>query len=177
MKVCDALCILILQSNYFHDKFHGDLLQRPTALRPQKYKNETQNISCSLCASLWTGRLERKTIQNETGPWNTGPKSLAPSLKFENEYHLGHMSSEYMLFGPPWAHLVLRGRFCTVLRKAWNSSVGLCVFFLWPPSHLQFLFWTLFPLYCSHAPVAQRYHVTSDTLGREFDPGKRDFSH
>ena len=25
------------------------------------------------------------------------------------------------------------------------------------------------------APVAQRYHVTSDTLGREFDPGKRDF--
>ena len=26
------------------------------------------------------------------------------------------------------------------------------------------------------APVAQRYHVTSDTLGREFDPGKRDFS-
>ena len=29
----------------------------------------------------------------------------------------------------------------------------------------------------SQAPVAQRYHVTSDTLGREFDPGKRDFSH
>ena len=29
----------------------------------------------------------------------------------------------------------------------------------------------------SVAPVAQRYHVTSDTLGREFDPGKRDFSH
>ena len=27
------------------------------------------------------------------------------------------------------------------------------------------------------APVAQRYHVTSDTLGHEFDPGKRDFSH
>ena len=27
------------------------------------------------------------------------------------------------------------------------------------------------------APVAQRYHVTSDTLGCEFDPGKRDFSH
>ena len=27
------------------------------------------------------------------------------------------------------------------------------------------------------APVAQRYHVTSDTLGREFDPRKRDFSH
>ena len=27
------------------------------------------------------------------------------------------------------------------------------------------------------APVAQRYHVTSDTLGRELDPGKRDFSH
>ena len=27
------------------------------------------------------------------------------------------------------------------------------------------------------APVAQRYHVTSDTLGREFDPGKWDFSH
>ena len=27
------------------------------------------------------------------------------------------------------------------------------------------------------APVAQRYHVTSDTLGREFDPGKRDFFH
>ena len=27
------------------------------------------------------------------------------------------------------------------------------------------------------APVAQRYHVTSDTVGREFDPGKRDFSH
>ena len=27
------------------------------------------------------------------------------------------------------------------------------------------------------APVAQRYHVTSDTLGREFDSGKRDFSH
>ena len=26
-------------------------------------------------------------------------------------------------------------------------------------------------------PVAQRCHVTSDTLGREFDPGKRDFSH
>ena len=26
------------------------------------------------------------------------------------------------------------------------------------------------------APVAQRYNVTSDTLGREFDPGKRDFS-
>ena len=25
------------------------------------------------------------------------------------------------------------------------------------------------------APVAQRYHVTSDTLGREFDPDKRDF--
>ena len=25
------------------------------------------------------------------------------------------------------------------------------------------------------APVAQRYHVTSDTLGREFDHGKRDF--
>ena len=30
---------------------------------------------------------------------------------------------------------------------------------------------------CMVAPVAQRYHVTSDTLGREFDPGKRDFSH
>ena len=29
----------------------------------------------------------------------------------------------------------------------------------------------------SVAPVALRYHVTSDTLGREFDPGKRDFSH
>ena len=27
------------------------------------------------------------------------------------------------------------------------------------------------------ASVAQRYHVTSDTLGREFDPGKRDSSH
>ena len=27
------------------------------------------------------------------------------------------------------------------------------------------------------APVAKRYHVPSDTLGREFDPGKRDFSH
>ena len=27
------------------------------------------------------------------------------------------------------------------------------------------------------APVAQRYHVTSDTLGREFDSGKRYFSH
>ena len=27
------------------------------------------------------------------------------------------------------------------------------------------------------APAAQRYHVTSDTLGREFNPGKRDFSH
>ena len=27
------------------------------------------------------------------------------------------------------------------------------------------------------APVAQRYHETSDTLGREFGPGKRDFSH
>ena len=27
------------------------------------------------------------------------------------------------------------------------------------------------------ALVAQRYHVTSDTLGREFDPGKQDFSH
>ena len=27
------------------------------------------------------------------------------------------------------------------------------------------------------APVTQRYHVTSDTLEREFDPGKRDFSH
>ena len=27
------------------------------------------------------------------------------------------------------------------------------------------------------APVAQRYHVTSDTLGREFDPGKRDLPH
>ena len=27
------------------------------------------------------------------------------------------------------------------------------------------------------APVAQRYHVTSDALGREFDPGKRDFPH
>ena len=25
------------------------------------------------------------------------------------------------------------------------------------------------------APVAQRYHVTSDTLGREFDPGKTGF--
>ena len=25
------------------------------------------------------------------------------------------------------------------------------------------------------APVAQRYHLTSDTLGREFDPGKRIF--
>ena len=33
--------------------------------------------------------------------------------------HLGHISSsELLLFGPPWAHLVLRGRFCTVLRKA-----------------------------------------------------------
>ena len=29
----------------------------------------------------------------------------------------------------------------------------------------------------SVAPVAQRYHVTSDTLGHEFDPGKRDISH
>ena len=29
----------------------------------------------------------------------------------------------------------------------------------------------------SSVPVAQRYHVTSDTLGREFDPSKRDFSH
>ena len=27
------------------------------------------------------------------------------------------------------------------------------------------------------APVAQRYHATSDTLGREFNPGKRDFFH
>ena len=27
------------------------------------------------------------------------------------------------------------------------------------------------------APVAQRYHVTFDTLGCEFDPGKGDFSH
>ena len=26
-------------------------------------------------------------------------------------------------------------------------------------------------------PVAQRYHVTSDTLRREFDPGEHDFSH
>ena len=26
-----------------------------------------------------------------------------------------------------------------------------------------------------YAPVAQRHHVTSGTLGREFDPGKRDF--
>ena len=26
-------------------------------------------------------------------------------------------------------------------------------------------------------PVAQRYHVIYDTLGREFDPGQRDFSH
>ena len=25
--------------------------------------------------------------------------------------------------------------------------------------------------------IAQRCHVTSDTLGREFDPGKRVFSH
>ena len=25
------------------------------------------------------------------------------------------------------------------------------------------------------APVAQRYHVTSDTLGREFDPGNEIF--
>ena len=25
--------------------------------------------------------------------------------------------------------------------------------------------------------VAQGYHVTSETLGHEFDPGKRDFSH
>ena len=25
--------------------------------------------------------------------------------------------------------------------------------------------------------IAQRYHVTSDTLGREFDPGKRDYPH
>ena len=33
------------------------------------------------------------------------------------------------------------------------------------------------PFNCHVAPVAQRYHVTSDTLGREFDPGKRDFSH
>ena len=32
-------------------------------------------------------------------------------------------------------------------------------------------------LFCLNAPVAQRYHVTSDTLGREFDRGKRDFSH
>ena len=36
------------------------------------------------------------------------------------------------------------------------------------------LFWCL---YMPVAPVAQRYHVTSDTLGREFDPGKRDFSY
>ena len=27
------------------------------------------------------------------------------------------------------------------------------------------------------SPRQLRYHVTSDTLGREFDPGKRDFSH
>ena len=27
------------------------------------------------------------------------------------------------------------------------------------------------------SPVAQRYLVTLDTLGREFDLGKRDFSH
>ena len=27
------------------------------------------------------------------------------------------------------------------------------------------------------APVAQRHHVTSDTFEREFDSGKRDFSH
>ena len=32
-------------------------------------------------------------------------------------------------------------------------------------------------LYSPVAPVAQKSHVTSDTLGREFDPGKRDFSH
>ena len=30
---------------------------------------------------------------------------------------------------------------------------------------------------CYYGPVAQRYLVTLDTLGREFDPGKRDFSH
>ena len=35
----------------------------------------------------------------------------------------------------------------------------------------------IFVTYKPVAPVAQRYHVTSDTLGREFDPGKRDFSH
>ena len=32
-------------------------------------------------------------------------------------------------------------------------------------------------IYMPVATVAQRYHVTSDTLGREVDPGKRDFSH
>ena len=31
--------------------------------------------------------------------------------------------------------------------------------------------------YYKFAPVAQGYHVTSDALGRQFDPGKRDFSH
>ena len=35
----------------------------------------------------------------------------------------------------------------------------------------------MLPMINPFGPVAQRYHVTSDTLGREFDPGKRDFSH
>ena len=47
-----------------------------------------------------------------------------------------------------------------------------------PPSGKKPIFILLsYKLYFIVAPVAQRYHVTSDTLGREFDPSKRDFSH
>ena len=41
--------------------------------------------------------------------------------------------------------------------------------------HSGYVFFII--LYKPVAPVAQRYNVTSDTLGREFDPGKRVFSH
>ena len=71
--------------------------------------------------------------------------------------------------------------------KCNKCTLRLCYCKLYNPefdANLQFIFCCL-RIFSTHystcerpvAPVAQRYHVTSDTLGREFDPGKRDFSH
>ena len=82
---------------------------RPTATGPLKYKNRTQkfvhfrgNYFCIfffVCAPLWAGQVNEKKYKNETEVRGilaiqvSSPLLIINSLKFENEAHLGHMSS------------------------------------------------------------------------------------
>ena len=61
---------------------------------------------------------------------------------------------------------------CKYTAHAWYLT-GFAVFNVLTRETIHSFFRHIMPV----APVAQRYHVTSETLGREFDPGKRDFSH